>query len=115
MGIGNINQFLGQFFIFNKLKLFIFFAVFAFCRYNLADDAFAFLLSAFRSVLDAQEVPGTTPANCGHYLMHDLDMAKWYAREFVEYLEANAENEAVFEYPKTERLVTEQGQKFYDS
>ena len=78
-------------------------------------ELYTLIHSAFRSVLDAQEVPGTTPANCGHYLMHDLDMAKWYAREFVEYLEANAENEAVFEYPKTERLVTEQGHKFYDS
>jgi S-ribosylhomocysteine lyase len=42
-------------------------------------------------------------------------MAKWYAREFVAYLEANSGNSAIFEYPKTERLVTDDGQHFYDS
>ena len=47
--------------------------------------------------------------------MHNLEMAKWYAREFAAYLEANAENSAIFEYPKAERLVTEDGQHFYDS
>ncbi|MBQ1450822.1 MAG: hypothetical protein IIZ12_07845 [Eggerthellaceae bacterium] len=31
------------------------------------------------------------------------------------YLSANAENPAIFEYPKTERLVTEDGQAFFDS
>ena len=73
------------------------------------------MLRAFRSVSEAQEVPGAAPVNCGHYLMHNLEMAKWYAREFAAYLEANAENSAIFEYPKAERLVTEDGQHFYDS
>lgn len=73
------------------------------------------VLRAFRSVKEAQAVPGAAPENCGHYLMHNLNMAKWYAAEFVEYLEANAENPAIFTYPKTERLVTDDGQQFYDS
>ena len=73
------------------------------------------LLNAFRAVDDAQEVPGATPENCGHYLMHNLGMAKWYAREFAAYLEANAGNGAIFEYPQTERPVTGGGQDFYDS
>lgn len=73
------------------------------------------VLRAFRSVKEAQVVPGAAPENCGHYLMHNLNMAKWYAAEFVEYLEANAENPAIFTYPKTERLVTDDGQQFYDS
>ena len=47
--------------------------------------------------------------------MHNLGMAKWYAKEFVDYLVANADNKDIFEYPKTERLVTEDGQNFYDS
>ena len=47
--------------------------------------------------------------------MHNLEMAKWYAKEFAAYLEANAENSAIFEYPRTERLVTDDGQHFYDS
>ena len=73
------------------------------------------LLSAFQSVESAQEVPGTAPENCGYCRMHNLDMAKWYADEFAAYLEANRENSAIYEYPKTERLVTENGQQFYDS
>lgn len=76
---------------------------------------YGLMLKAFRSVEDAQSVPGTSPENCGHYLMHNLEMAKWYAREFADYLEKNAENSSIFEYPSAERLVTDSGQHFYDS
>ena len=78
-------------------------------------ELYGLLLGAFRSVQKAKEVPGTAPENCGRYLMHDLEMAKWYAREFAAYLEANAENPSIFEYPQAERLVTEDGRDFYDS
>ncbi len=78
-------------------------------------EIFGLVLNAFRSVSKAEEVPGATPESCGHYLMHDLEMAKWYAAEFVAYLENNAQNSAIFEYPKAERLVTEQGKLFFDS
>jgi S-ribosylhomocysteine lyase len=78
-------------------------------------ELYGLMLGAFKSVLEATEVPGTAPENCGHYLMHDLEMAKWYAGEFAAYLEANAGNSDIFEYPRTERLVTEDGQHFYDS
>lgn len=71
--------------------------------------------SAFQSVDDAQSVPGTTPKNCGHYLMHNLGMAKWYARRFADYLAANENNLAIFAYSQTKRLVTDDGQQFYDS
>ena len=70
---------------------------------------------AFRSVDAAEIVPGATAVNCGHYLMHNLGMAKWYAAEFAEYLEANAGDPAIFEYPQAERLITDDGQQFYDS
>ena len=73
------------------------------------------LLRAFRSVEKADSVPGATAKNCGFYRMHNLDMAKWYATRFADYLAANADNPAIFEYPKTERLVTEDGRHFYDS
>ncbi len=73
------------------------------------------LLRAFRSVADYETVPGALPVNCGNYLMHNLDMAKWYATRFADYLEKNAGNQAIFEYPRTERLVTDDGQSFYDS
>ena len=78
-------------------------------------ELFDLLLRAFRSVDDAQEVPGATAVNCGHYLMHNLNMAKWYAKEFADYLDANAQNNAIFEYPKAERLVTHDGRHFFDS
>ena len=47
--------------------------------------------------------------------MHNLNMAKWYAAEFAEYLTANENNTAIFEYPKTERLITDEGKHFFDS
>ena len=78
-------------------------------------EIYDLMLGAFKSVEDAQEVPGAAPVNCGHYLMHNLAMAKWYAKEFADYLEENAANSDIFEYPKTERLVTDDGQHFYDS
>ncbi len=78
-------------------------------------EIYDLVLRAFRSVNDAQEVPGTAPENCGHYLMHNLGMAKWYAAEFAQYLEANAEKPEIFEYPRTERLVTDDGRRFFDS
>jgi len=78
-------------------------------------ELYDLILRAFKATEDAREVPGAAPVNCGHYLMHNLEMAKWYAREFVAYLEENAGNGDIFEYPKTERLVTDGGQNFYDS
>ena len=76
-----------------------------------SEELYDLMLSAFKSVDKAQEVPGTAPENCGHCLMHNLGMAN----EFAAYLEANKDNRAIFEYPKTERLVTEDGQHFFDS
>ena len=78
-------------------------------------EIYEVVLKAFRSVKDAQEVPGAAPVNCGHYLMHDLAMAKWYAAEFVAYLEANAGRSEIFEYPRSDRLTTRDGRKFFDS
>ncbi|MBR7032214.1 MAG: S-ribosylhomocysteine lyase [Clostridia bacterium] len=78
-------------------------------------DIYGLVLNAFRSVADAAEVPGTAPENCGNCLLHDLEGAKRYAAEFVSYLEAHAEDPAIFEYPKTDRPLTEDGRDFYDS
>ena len=47
--------------------------------------------------------------------MHDLPMAKWEADKYVEYLEKNANNNLIFEYPKTERLTLDDGNNFFDS
>lgn len=78
-------------------------------------EIYDLVLGAFRAVAEAEDVPGATPVNCGHYLMHNLAMAKWYAAEFAAYLEAYANDPAIFEYPQTDRLVTEDGRAFYDS
>lgn len=73
------------------------------------------VLRAFKSVEKAETVPGTTEENCGNYLLHNLRMAKWYAGIFADYLEKNANDPLIFEYPKSERLVTDDGQQFFDS
>lgn len=78
-------------------------------------EIYGLLLGAFKSVNESHEVPGATAVSCGNYLMHNLNMAKWYASEFAAYLEENADNPAIFEYPQTERLVTGEGQNFFDS
>ena len=57
------------------------------------------LLRAFRSVEEAETVPGAAPENCGNCLLHNLGMAKWYARRFAAYLAENADNPVIFEYP----------------
>ncbi|MBQ6601880.1 MAG: S-ribosylhomocysteine lyase [Eubacterium sp.] len=78
-------------------------------------DVCELVYNAFASVEDAGDVPGAAPENCGNYLMHNLGMAKWYARRFAAYLAENKDNAAIFEYPRTERLVTEDGRQFFDS
>ncbi|MCR5402468.1 MAG: S-ribosylhomocysteine lyase [Butyrivibrio sp.] len=79
------------------------------------EEIYDLLLRAFRSVENSEEVPGTSPENCGNYLMHNLEMAKWYARRFAAYLTENEGKAEIFNYPKSERLVTEDGRQFFDS
>ncbi|MBQ7656187.1 MAG: S-ribosylhomocysteine lyase [Clostridia bacterium] len=80
-----------------------------------ASEMYPILLEAFRHMSEYEgEVPGATPKNCGNYLMHDLPMAKWEAKRYVEYL-MNADKEKIFEYPQTERLTVEGNQSFFDS
>ena len=80
-----------------------------------ASEMFPIILEAFRYMSEFEgEVPGATPENCGKYLMHDLPMAKWEARRYVEYLNS-ADRSAILEYPRTERLTLEDGQAFFDS
>jgi len=78
-------------------------------------EIFDLLLRAFRSVEEAEDVPGASPRNCGNYLMHNLGMAKWYARRFAAYLSENADRPEIFEYPQTKRLITGDGRRFFDS
>ena len=78
-------------------------------------EVYDLILRAFRSVEKAEDVPGASAVNCGNYLMHNLGMAKWYAWKFADYLADNAGKPEIFEYPRSERLVTGDGKKFFDS
>ena len=78
-------------------------------------EVYELLLNAFQSVEGWDEVPGAEAVNCGNYLMHNLPMAKWYAAKYADYLASNADNDLIYEYPKTERLITDDGQQFFDS
>lgn len=78
-------------------------------------EIYELILNAFKGVEATEAVPGATAVNCGYYLMHNLDMAKWYAKEFVSYLESNSGNDETFVYPKSKRLVTDDGKHFFDS
>lgn len=70
------------------------------------------MLRAFQYVVDYNdEVPGTTPATCGNYLLHDLPMAKFEARRYVERLR----NDFCCEYPGVERPFAEGGKQFFDA
>ena len=79
------------------------------------EDIYDLILNSFKEVENYKEVPGSNIENCGNYLMHNLVMAKWYANEFVKYLEENKNNKLIYEDPKTNRLVTNGGNNFYDS
>ena len=69
------------------------------------------MLRAFEHLADYEgEVPGATPLNCGNYLLHDLPMAKWEAKRYVEILKTSV----CYEYAMTQRIDT-QGGTFYDS
>lgn len=78
-------------------------------------EIYDLILNAFRFAADATEVPGATPVSCGHYLMHNPGMARWYASEFAAYLEKHADDPEIYAYHKTERLVTSGGKRFFDS
>ena len=52
-------------------------------------------------------VPGAKPANCGNYLLHDLQMARWEAKEFLK-------RKWAFDYPKTKRVKV-RGKTFFDA
>ncbi len=78
-------------------------------------EIYKLILDSFLEVEKYNDVPGATEVNCGNYLLHNLGMAKWYAKEFSDYLKENNDNKLIFEYPKTNRLITNDGNNFYDS
>ena len=76
------------------------------------EDVRQVMIEAFQHVVDYDaEVPGTTPSTCGNYLLHDLPMAKYEAKRYVNRLK----NEFCCEYPGVERPTTEDGKQFFDA
>lgn len=70
------------------------------------------MLDAFTFVANYDdEVPGTTAATCGNYLMHDLPMAKWEAKRYINRLQ----NEFCCEYPGLVRPTLDGGMTFFDA
>lgn len=70
------------------------------------------MIAAFQYVVDYDaEVPGTTPATCGNYLLHDLPMAKWEAKRYVDRLK----NDFCKDYPGIERPEDASGLVFHDA
>lgn len=70
------------------------------------------MIDAFNYVADYDsEVPGTTAATCGNYLLHDLPMAKWEAKRYV----ARLRDEFCCEYPGIERPEDASGLVFHDA
>ena len=75
-------------------------------------DILPLMIRAFEYLRDYDDViPGALPVNCGNYLLHDLNIAKYEAKLFVD----NLKNKPCFEYPQAERINTEKGLTFFDS
>lgn len=70
------------------------------------------MIEAFEYVVNYNdEVPGTTPATCGNCLMHDLPMAKYESRRYLDRLR----NKFCCEYPGVERPNDINGKQFFDA
>lgn len=70
------------------------------------------MIRAFKACEEYEgEVPGATAVNCGNYLLHDLQIAKYEAKKYADILLSNP----CFEYPTTERITTNKGDTFFDS
>lgn len=75
-------------------------------------DIYPLMVKAFEYLEKYEgDVPGATAVNCGNYILHDLNMAKYEAKQYVERLKSAP----CFEYPTTQRIVTEHGEEFFDS
>lgn len=51
------------------------------------DDLRDLTIECLLWILQQTEIPATTAATCGNYLLHDLPMAKYYARKYIHSLQ----------------------------
>ena len=77
-----------------------------------SSEMYPIILESFKYMRDFEgEVPGAQAVNCGNYLMHDLPMAKWEAKRYVQRLK----NEFCCVYPGVERPTDNNGLQFFDA
>lgn len=77
-----------------------------------AEELLPLMIRAFEFCAQYDDVvPGANAVNCGNYLLHDLPMARYEARQYAEILKTRP----CFSYPTSRRIETEKGQIFYDS
>ena len=77
-----------------------------------AEELLPLMIRAFEFCSKYDDVvPGANAVNCGNYILHDLNMARYEAERYVNILKTNP----CFAYPKSQRITTEKGQVFYDS
>ena len=63
-------------------------------------DILPLMRRTFRFIAEYEgEIPGAKPKDCGNYLLHDLPMARWEARKFLEEVLENI-TDANLEYPE---------------
>ncbi len=76
------------------------------------EEILPLMIRAFEFCADySGEVPGANAVNCGNYILHDLNMARYEAKLYADILKTNP----CFKYPTAKRKETEKGQIFYDS
>ena len=63
-------------------------------------DILLLMRRTFRFIAEYEgEIPGAKAKDCGNYLLHDLPMARWEARKFLEEVLENI-TDANLEYPE---------------
>ena len=77
-----------------------------------SEEILPLMIRAFEHLSEYDDVvPGTTAETCGNYLLHDLNMAKYEGKAYLNYLKTNPG----LVYPVAERIMTEKGMTFFDS
>lgn len=63
-------------------------------------DIVKLMQDTFRFVAEFEgEIPGAAPKDCGNYLLHDLPMAKWESKKYLEEVLLNI-TDANLNYPE---------------
>ena len=63
-------------------------------------DIVELMKRTFRFIAEFEgDVPGAAPQDCGNWLLHDLPMARWEARKFLEEVLENIKEENM-NYPQ---------------